>query len=210
MGRNLPVLLACLAISGCASVSMPSVSTIGGANEPDPPKPEKSAQAPATPESSGTLGGIWKNFSSVFSSGAQPAAQKPTDGPPPVPLDANEALRLINGFRATKGLAPVSIDPLAMTAAETLAKDMAREDRIFTNARDLGTRLLAAGYSYRVAAENVSGGQASVAETIEGWKKSPQNSRNMLLPTVKHIGIGYEYKSGTKYKTFWTLIVAAP
>ncbi len=76
--------------------------------------------------------------------------------------------------------------------------------------QDIGKRLLASGYSFRLAAENVSVGQASVDETIEGWKKSAPHSRNLLLAGAKHIGIAYEYKPDTKYKTFWTLVVVAP
>ncbi len=156
------------------------------------------------------MGGIWSNFSSVFNSGAQPVAQKAETV---APLDANEALRLINEYRAQKSLPPLTLDPQASKAADVLAKDMALHDHmshIGPAGQDVGKRLLAAGYSYRLAAENVGVGQASVQETIEGWKKSPPHSRNMLLPNAKHIGIAYDYKPGTKYRTFWALVVAAP
>src|SRR5208282_4907883 len=98
-------------------------------------------------------------------------------------------------------------DAHATVAAQTLAKDMAQRDRMSASSLDLGKRLLAAGYSYTLAAENVSAGQASIEETVEDWKKRPDNSRNMLLPTAKHIGIAYEYKAGTTHRTFWALVV---
>ncbi len=215
MGHTIRIMLVCAALGGCASTGMPSFSSIGGASEPEPAKSEKTASAStaAPAESTSSLSSIWKNFSSPFSSGAQPVSQKPGDKPFASSIDANEALRLINDFRVKKGLNPLSIDPQATAAAQALAKDMARHDHmshVGPDGQDIGKRLLASGYSFRLAAENVSVGQASVDETIEGWKKSPPHSRNLLLAGAKHIGIAYEYKPDTKYKTFWTLVVVAP
>lgn len=171
------------------------------------------APAPAQAGSGSGFGGIWNNFSSAFSSGAQPVSQKRGDGPLTQNIDANEALRLINDYRSAKRLAPLSLDPQASQAAEVLVKDMAKHDHmshIGPAGQDVGKRLLAAGYSYGLAAENIGVGQASVEEAVNGWKNSPPNSRNMLLPNAKHIGIAYEYKPDSKHKTFWALVIAAP
>jgi uncharacterized protein YkwD len=213
MGQAIRIMLICSALGGCASMSTPSLTSLGSPGEPEAQKSAKAPPAPAAApaENSSGLGGIWKNFSSTFSSGAQPVTQKPP--PAPAQADANQALRLVNEFRAQKKLAPLSIDPQVTAAAEALAKDMAKHDRmshIGPDGQDVGKRLIAAGYPFRIAAENVAVGQASVEETVEGWKKSGPNSRNILLAGAKHIGIAYEYKPDTKYKTFWTLVVAAP
>jgi len=212
MGHTIRVMLICASLGGCAPASTPSLSSLGSPNEPDPQRTAKTASPPAPAaapaESSSGLGGIWKNFSSAFSSGAQPVTQKPL----PVQADANEALRLINEFRAKKNLTPLAIDPQVTTAAEALVKDMAKHDHMShtgPDGQDVGKRLIAAGYPYRIAAENVAVGQTSLEETIEGWKKSAPNSRNILLAGAKHIGIAYENKPDTKYKTFWALVVAA-
>ncbi len=214
MRRMSRIVLLCTALGGCASSGgLASFGSIGSSPEPDKPAKEAAAQPSSSSSASGggsSLGGIWSNFSSVFNSGAQPVAQKAETV---APLDANEALRLINEYRAQKSLPPLTLDPQASKAADVLAKDMALHDHmshIGPAGQDVGKRLLAAGYSYRLAAENVGVGQASVQETIEGWKKSPPHSRNMLLPNAKHIGIAYDYKPGTKYRTFWALVVAAP
>jgi uncharacterized protein YkwD len=216
MLRKIRIVLICAALGGCASTGgLPSFSSIGGgASEPDKPAKDAGAsdKTAAATESGSSGGGIWSNFSSVFSSGAQPVSQK-SDKPVMASLDANEALRLINDYRLQKGLPPLALDPHATAAADALAKDMAKHDHmshIGPSGQDVGKRLITAGYTYRLAAENVGVGQSSLQETIEGWKKSPPHSRNMLLPGAKHIGIAYEYKPDTKYKTFWTLVVAAP
>jgi uncharacterized protein YkwD len=213
MGRMIRILLVCATLSGCASAGgLPSLSGIGNSGEPEKPAkstaPSESASASSTGSSG--LGGIWANFSSAFSSGTQPASQKSDDKPAG---DPNEALRLINEYRSKKGLNPLSLDPKATAAAAMLAKDMAKHDHmshVGPNGADVGKRLTVAGYSYRLAAENVGVGQTSLPEMIDGWKKSPPHSRNMLLADAKDIGIAYEYKADTKYKTFWALVIAAP
>ncbi len=215
MARLMILFLLCASLSGCASVSsMPSLSGIGGgAAEPDKSAKTQTATAastPATGSSSSGLGGIWDNFSSHFQSGAQPVSQKVDDKPK---IDVDQALRLINEYRAGKGLKPLSIDPLATAAAAALSEDMAKQDHMShygPNGADVGKRLKAAGYNYHMAAENVGAGQKTVAEIVDGWKKSPPHSRNMLLPEIKHMGIAYEYRPDAKYKTYWTLVLAAP
>jgi uncharacterized protein YkwD len=175
----------------------------------EPPKPAPAVQPAVQDDGGSGLGGIWKNFSSTFSSGAQPASQRPyTQG-----FDESAALRLINNYRSTKGLAPLSIDPQATAAAEILAKDMAKHDRmshIGPNGQDVGKRLLASGYSFSMASENVGVGQATIEDTVDGWKASPANSRNMLLANARHIGIAYEGRPDSQHKTFWVLVIAAP
>jgi uncharacterized protein YkwD len=208
MWRTIRSVLICLALGGCATTSsiMSSVPSIGGSSEPAKPAPVTQT---AQQDSGSGQGGIWSNFSSLFSSGAQPASQRPSSAG----FDDSAALRLINNYRSTKGLAPLSLDPQATAAAEVLAKDMAKHDHMShtgPNGQDVGKRLLAAGYSYSIASENVGVGQGTVEETFEGWKASPANSRNMLLANAKHIGIAVENRPDSQHKTFWVLVVAAP
>jgi uncharacterized protein YkwD len=208
MRRAIRSMLICLMLGGCATSSvMSSLPSISGGSEPQ--RPAAAAQT-AQSESSSSEGGIWGNFSSLFSSGAQPAAAHRPVGPH---FDASAGLRLINNYRATKGLRPLALDPQATEAAEMLAKDMAVHDRMShtgPNGQDVGKRLLTAGYNYSIASENVGVGQATIEETIAGWKASHANRRNMLLARAKHAGIAYENRPDSRYKTFWVLVVAAP
>ncbi len=211
MWRAIRSLLLTAFLSGCASSGMLTTFSDGAANRETQPPP-KPAAGQAQPQTSG-IGGIWTNFSSNFASGEPPvpAAAKPASDAPA--LDPNEALRLINDYRSAKGLHTLTLDPNATGAAAVLAKDMAAHDHMShagPDGADLGKRLTSAGYSYRVAAENVAVGQKTLAEVVEGWKKSPPHSRNILLAEATHMGIACEYKPDTKWKTFWTLVVAAP
>jgi uncharacterized protein YkwD len=127
-------------------------------------------------------------------------------------LDPELALRLINAFRASKGVGPLRIDPRLTAAAKVQSKDLARTDRISHYGSDGSSpwdRIKRAGYDARVAAENVGTGQASLEEVIKGWMESPGHSRNLLLADAKDMGIALVQDPGTEFKTFWTLEVAA-
>jgi uncharacterized protein YkwD len=214
MLRAVRLLLFCAALGGCSATSggITSLTSIGGTSSSD--MPSKAPVPPASSSQNSGNGGIWANFSSTFSSGDQPAQAPQKNSDEVVTgLDPNEALRLVNEYRSSKGLPALSLESHATAAAEILVKDMASHDHMShagPNGADLQKRLSMAGYRYRVAAENVGVGQRSFAEIVEGWKKSTPHSRNMLLAEAKHMGVAYEYKPDTQYKTYWTLVVAAP
>jgi uncharacterized protein YkwD len=58
--------------------------------------------------------------------------------------------------------------------------------------------------------ENIGAGYHTLAEAFSGWRDSPSHRANMLHRTVTKMGIAAAYAPGTKYKVFWTLILAAP
>ena len=61
----------------------------------------------------------------------------------------------------------------------------------------------------RVAVENVSAGYHTLAEAFSGWRDSPPHRANMLKSGVTKLGIAASYAPNTKYKVFWTLILAS-
>lgn len=130
MLRAVRLLLLCAVLGGCSTASggIASLTGMGGGGPSD--MPSKAAVTPPPSQSSGG-NGIWANFSSTFSSGEQPAAapQKSTDEAMPG-LDPNEALRLVNEYRSSKGLSALSLDSHATAAAEILARDMASHDHM--------------------------------------------------------------------------------
>jgi uncharacterized protein YkwD len=130
---------------------------------------------------------------------------------PGAALDANAAASMISGYRANNGLAALSIDPALMKLAENQARAMADRDRITHNPGGGAfiERLRRSGYDARVAAENISAGYHSLAEAFSGWRDSPPHRANMLLKGADRMGIAAIYVPGSKYKVFWTLIVAA-
>lgn len=212
MFRSLGVFAVCFFMGGCAVSSGGgglSSSPLSSFNASDV-KPEPEATPASSSGGSSVLSNVWDNFSASFRSGLQPVADKKTTVSQ---VDAEAALRLINDYRAAKGLRPLSLEPRATKAAKALSEDMARNDKIShygPNGADVSQRLASAGYTYRLAAENVGVGQQNLKEMIDGWKSSPPHSKNMLLPGAKHMGIAMEYRPTGKYKTYWTLVLAAP
>jgi uncharacterized protein YkwD len=73
----------------------------------------------------------------------------------------------------------------------------------------LEKRLGASGYPATVAVENVSAGYHTLAEAFSGWRDSPPHKANMLKNGVTKLGIAAAYAPNTKYKVFWTLILAS-
>jgi uncharacterized protein YkwD len=126
-------------------------------------------------------------------------------------LDAANAASMISGYRQNNGLGAVTVDPALMRLAEQHAKVMAQHNKLDHN---LGVpftqRIKAGGYDAVVAVENISAGYHTMAEAFSGWRDSPPHRANMLHKGVTRMGIAAVYAPGTKYRVFWTMILAKP
>jgi hypothetical protein len=215
--------------AGCAVGTPVTGLSLGGGEAPIMDAPAQTseplirtaqAQAETKKDEGSFLGNIWDNFSSRFRTDEpeKPKETAPAEGEKrrraigKPAFDPKAALKLVNDYRKTKGLSPLALDPKAEKAASALAADMAKNDRMShqgPNGADVSARLTSAGYAYKLAAENIGVGQASAEEMVEGWKKSPPHSKNMLLPKAKHAGFALEYNPKGKYQTYWVLVIAA-
>lgn len=130
-----------------------------------------------------------------------------------VTLDPEKARAAINRYRASKGLKPLSLDPKLAIAAQRHSTDLARRDKLSHKGADGSnpwSRVEKAGYSPKLAAENVGAGQRSIEEVIQGWRASAGHDRNLLLPDATHMGIALVKDPSTSYGAFWTLVLATP
>ncbi len=129
-----------------------------------------------------------------------------------VSLNVTKAQTLINAYRRKHGLKPLRVDALLTAAAKAHARDLAKWDRISHFGSDGSNpwdRVKRAGYTARLAAENVGTGQASLEEVLAGWKKSPGHNKNLLLRDARHMGIALVHARDSEFKTFWTLVLGA-
>ena len=146
-----------------------------------------------------------------------------SDAPPPQPafyrslasptaqLDAAVAASMISGYRRNNSLGAVELDPELMRLAAEQARVMAARDKLDHNVgKDFKTRMRGSGFDAKLAAENISAGYHTLAEAFSGWRDSPPHRANMLLKGATRMGIAAVYAPNSKYKVFWTLIVAAP
>ena len=129
-------------------------------------------------------------------------------------------LRLINDYRASKGLGKLTAGQRIGAAAQHHSVDMARRD--YFDHTTLGTgagpkaRLIDHGYPADRTGwgENIYAGygdgdsdglQAQTArEAFDGWKHSPGHNANMLNANFTAIGIDRAYDADATYKYYWT------
>jgi uncharacterized protein YkwD len=125
-------------------------------------------------------------------------------------LDSQAAASMISLYRKNNGLGAVVIDPELMKIAEGQSQAMASRNKLDHDVKaPLPKRLQAAGYKATIAVENVSAGYHTLAEAFSGWRDSPPHRANMLQMGVTKMGIAASYAPNTKYKVFWTLILAS-
>ncbi len=98
-----------------------------------------------------------------------------------------------------------------MAAAETQSRAMAAKNKLDHDvAAPFGKRVKASGFNAAKAVENISAGYHTMAEAFSGWRDSPSHRANMLASGVTKMGIAAVYAPNSKYKVFWTMILAAP
>jgi uncharacterized protein YkwD len=125
-------------------------------------------------------------------------------------LDTQAAATMISQYRQNNGLGTVMVDPELLKLAEAQSQAMASRNKLDHDVKaPLAQRLNASGYPATLAVENVSAGYHTLAEAFSGWRDSPPHRANMLKNGVTKLGIAASYAPNTKYKVFWTLIMAA-
>ena len=129
---------------------------------------------------------------------------------PGATLDTVAAAIMISQYRQNNGLGTVVVDPELTKLAEQQSQAMAARNKMDHNVKGpLDKRLGASGYPATVAVENISAGYHTLAEAFSGWRDSPPHKANMLKNGVTKLGIAAAYAPNTKYKVFWTLILAS-
>ncbi|HTV37843.1 MAG TPA: CAP domain-containing protein [Xanthobacteraceae bacterium] len=124
-------------------------------------------------------------------------------------LDVGAAQSMISGYRTNNGLGPVTIDPELMKLASEQAHAMAAHDKLDHNVwRPFQERIQQSSFDAAVAVENIAAGYDTLAEAFSGWRNSPPHRANMLNPNVTKMGIAAVYAPASRYKVFWSLILA--
>lgn len=148
-----------------------------------------------------TAGSVPKDEPSFYRNLAQPGAQ----------LDAEAAVSMITGYRANNNLTAVTLDPALSQLAQAHAALMAKRDKLDHGVgKPFVARLKASGYNAKTAAENIGAGYHTLAEAFSGWRDSPPHRKNMLLAGATRMGIAAVFTPTSKYKVYWTLILAEP
>ena len=112
----------------------------------------------------------------------------------------NEVLKLVNKYRASNGLSPVSLDNAISSAADIRAKEIVRS---FSNTRPDGRSCVSvlsdSGISYNGAGENIAYGQDTPEEVMTAWMNSDGHRANILNGSFTKLGVGIYSSGGTIY-----------
>ena len=172
-----------------------------------------------TRQTTGRLAGLALVAGLVLLGGCQ--TERPVELPPfyrdlatvNASVDQQAALQMINQYRQNNGLAPLMLDPALGAIAQSQARAIAGADSIRASLEpqnQLKTRLSTIGETKTDAVENVSAGYRTLAEAFSGWRESPGHNKVMLDPRATRMGIATTYAPGSKYKVFWSLVLASP
>jgi uncharacterized protein YkwD len=71
-------------------------------------------------------------------------------------------------------------------------------------------RIAAAGYRYRIAAENIAAGQATAQAVVRDWMHSPDHRANILDCRLREVGIGLFLSATDGYTYLWTQDFGTP
>jgi uncharacterized protein YkwD len=138
-----------------------------------------------------------------------PVSQRTVERLAAVRVDAAGATRILNAYRADRGLGPVRLDPAltamaqrqadAMVAANTLSHDAGGSFR---------ARVHAAGLDAARAAENLGAGYYSTEEAFTGWRNSAGHDANLRMAEATRFGIALAKDARTQYGAWWALVIA--
>ena len=125
----------------------------------------------------------------------------------------NEVVNLINQERANAGVAPLTVHSSLTSAARSHSQDMICNGFFDHNSPTTGSafdRILAHGYSYSWAGENIIAGYLTPAYSVAWWMNSQAHKDNILNPNFTNIGIGYAYSDESHYGTYVTANFGSP
>lgn len=107
-------------------------------------------------------------------------------------ISTGTLVNLVNASRAQEGLGDLSINSQLVSAANAKASDMFA-NQYFAHTSPQGKTpwdfILAAGYNYVYAGENLAIGYTDSSELQNAWMNSPSHRENILNPNYRDIGI---------------------
>ena len=120
-----------------------------------------------------------------------------------------------NSYRVANGCPALTVNAILMGTAQGHSEEMALRDYVAHTSAD-GTspwdRIKAAGYNYRLVAENIAWSATSPEQVVDAWYfESPPNDahrKNILNCALQEIGVGYYYLANDPGQvtahTYWT------
>lgn len=121
------------------------------------------------------------------------------------PTYEDRVLTLTNGQRASAGCPALTSNPQLEAAAKKHNDEMARTGNFSHTGLDgstVGDRVTAAGYPFRVVAENIAAGQVSADEVVRAWMNSEGHRANIVNCELRDLGVAYAVDANNR--PYWT------
>ncbi len=112
---------------------------------------------------------------------------------PGASLNKQEAIGLINAYRATRGVAPLAHDVGLDGTAQALVNQYAQTGQAPSMPQGLAQMKLSAGY-------------ATFAETFSGWRNSAADAAALAAPATK-AGVAVAFNPSSSYGIHWVLVL---
>lgn len=116
-----------------------------------------------------------------------------------------------NQHRASSGLGALALNSLLNSAAQAKANDMVAKNywsHTSPDGRQPWDFIVATGYSYSMAGENLAYGALTSESTVQAWMNSPGHRANILKPEFTQVGFGYANSPNYQDSGPQTVIVA--
>lgn len=108
-------------------------------------------------------------------------------------LDSEQAIALVNAYRATRGMAPLVADAGLNGTAQALASQYAQTNVAPSKPQALVQMKLSAGYS-------------TFAETFSGWRNNAADAIGLAAPATK-AGLAVAFNPTSSYGVYWVLVL---
>ncbi len=119
---------------------------------------------------------------------------------------------LLNAYRGSIGLAPVTLNYQLGAAADYHSYDMGVNnyfDHYLFDGTDPGTNIQNFGYTAFPYSENIAAGMGTAQEVLVAWQNSPEHNATMTDPRYTEVGVGRYYQEGSLYGWYWTATYGA-
>ena len=119
----------------------------------------------------------------------------------------NEVLRITNGYRAEKGIAPLKLSEELTVMSCVRAEELAwsgDHDHYRPGGKYFSTIFKEAGYSEGKVGENLGWGFATPKAVCEAWKASDTHYENLMNPEFTLVGLGVARDADPEHKYCWT------
>jgi uncharacterized protein YkwD len=132
----------------------------------------------------------------------------------PHPDFADTVMTLVNDERTAAGCPALTPNDTLIQAARAHSQDMALHrfvEHTGSDGRTPAQRVQAAGYQFRIVAENVAAGRLTSESAVQGWMESPEHRTNILNCALRDTGVGVvEAPDDLTYGIYWTQLFATP